>query len=80
MKFKSLNSSENPIIRDARNNKNILAKPDRIVSAVASSNKKDYSSVAILSLMYESGFVNKDNIKESFEKAQEFVKSYEGEK
>ena len=80
MKFKSLNSGTSPIVRDAINNKNILAKPDKIVSAMGSKNKRDYSSVAILSLMYESGFVNKDNINESFDKALEFVKTYEGEK
>ena len=77
MKIKPIDGNINPIIEEARYNENILSKIDGIRIGNLSSIKKDYSSVAILSLMYEKGFVNKDNIEESFTKSQELVDSYE---
>ena len=76
MKIKPISNDSN--IKETIYNKNILKKYTTIKSGSFNPEKRDYSSIALLSLMFDSGFVKPEKFDTSFDDANKFINEYEG--
>jgi hypothetical protein len=65
------------LIQGVRYNKNITNNPTKIEKSTLNIDKKEYSTISLVSFMYETGFIDMNNINESFSVAKEYIAKYE---
>ena len=65
------------LIQGVRYNKNITNNPTKIEKSTLNIDKKEYSTISLVSFMYETGYIDMNNINESFSVAKEYIAKYE---
>ena len=75
MKIKPI---EGQTYKNVRYNKNTIGIIDSIKPGEYNSEKIDYSTMTLVSIMYELGILKHELIKESFDEASAYIKEYEG--
>ena len=80
MKIKPMKSTSESGIEEVRFNENTTGVCANIKQGDHSQEKRDYSSIVLISIMHEKNILKNELLKESFEEATKIINSYEGNK